>query len=144
MRYEFRENHDGKDLFDEHEGYYMNEEECLEKLNEQDAEIELLKKLRKQDKQYEDNLLEVLNDHDRQLSCNSCKTVGTACRSCIKASFEFLQIENQRQAEILRNNNCAITDFSSVVDVRNKEIKELKAEIKLLKKLRKREQEERR
>ena len=55
MRYEFRENHDGKDLFDEHEGYYMNEEECLEKLNEQDAEIELLKKLRKQDKQYEDD-----------------------------------------------------------------------------------------
>jgi len=53
MRYEFRENQDGKDLFDEHEGYYMNEEECAERLNDQDAEIKLLKKLRKQDKELE-------------------------------------------------------------------------------------------
>jgi len=53
MRYEFRENHDGKEIYDSQKGYYMDDKECLEKMNEQAAEIKLLKKLRKQDKELE-------------------------------------------------------------------------------------------
>lgn len=51
MRYEFRLNHDGKDVYDSVGDCYLNEDECVDKLNEQAAEIEVLKKLRARDKE---------------------------------------------------------------------------------------------
>jgi len=64
-RYSMKENSQGWDMYDSDEDCYLNTDECVsalndysaevkiqaEKMNEQAAEIELLKKLRKQDKE---------------------------------------------------------------------------------------------
>jgi len=89
MRYEMRENSQGWDICDTEAAaskgeYFMNIDECVERLNEQEA---------------------VKNIVEEQM---------------------------KRKADILRNNNCAITEFSTVVSKRNKQIEELKAENKRL------------
>jgi len=50
-RYSMKENSQGWDMYDSDEDCYLNTDECVDLLNEQAAEIELLKKLRKQDKE---------------------------------------------------------------------------------------------
>lgn len=43
MRFEMKETSQGFDMFDNQDGYYMNTDECVEKMNEMSAEIEQLK-----------------------------------------------------------------------------------------------------
>ncbi len=51
MRYQMRETSQGFDMYDSDDQSYLNTDECIVKMNEQAAEIELLKKLLKNEKE---------------------------------------------------------------------------------------------
>ena len=103
MRYEFRENHDGKEIYDSQEGYYMDDDECLQQLNDQAAEIKE-RTGGKTMKRYRINVIQ--RDSYKATKHPQKHKLGGWCKW--------------------------------------EDVKELVAEIELLKKLRKREQEERR
>jgi len=64
MRYEMRENSQGWDMFDCKTGEYLNTDECVDRLNEQEAEVEQKAKEHRNLVEAHTDLVEMMEDVD--------------------------------------------------------------------------------